>query len=127
MKLTQLQNTFNIHRLAQNAKVPESALESHFFAIARTGDELSIVLPDTVPIGSDLCEQGWAGFKIEGPLDFSMVGVLAGISNALAEAGVSIFALATYDTDFVLVKREQVRAALEALNLAGYQVIKEMQ
>jgi len=80
------------------------------------------VLPDSVGIMSDKSEPGWACFKVEGPLEFELVGVLAGISSALAEAGVSIFALSTFDTDYILIKREQVRTAYDALVFAGYQV-----
>ncbi|MGD8406628.1 MAG: ACT domain-containing protein [Anaerolineales bacterium] len=80
------------------------------------------MLPDSIEIASDKSEPGWACFKVEGPLEFELVGVLAGISSALANAGVSIFASSTYDTDYILVKREQVRVAQEALSSAGYQV-----
>ncbi len=80
------------------------------------------MLPDSVGIMSDKSEPGWACFKVVGPLEFELVGILARISSALAEAGVSIFALSTFDTDYILVKREQVRAAYDALVLAGYQV-----
>jgi hypothetical protein len=120
--LTLLEQTFRIHRLAPDAEIPKPALESPFCAITRTDEELSLVLPDSVVIESDTSEAGWACFKVQGPLEFGLVGVLAGISSALAEAGVAIFALSTFDTDYILVKREQARAAREALASAGYRV-----
>ena len=120
--LTLLKQTFTIYRLAPDAEIPASALDSSFFAITRTDEELSLVLLDSVEIESDKSDAGWACFKVEGPLEFSLVGVLAGISSVLAEAGVSIFAVSTFDTDYILVKREQVQAAKEALTSAGHQV-----
>ena len=122
LTLTLLEGTFVIHRLTSNAQIPTDALSSYFFAATRTDDELSLVLPDSVKIRSDKSDPGWACFKVEGPLEFELVGVLAGISSILAQAGVSIFALSTFDTDYILIKREQVRAAKEALSSAGYQV-----
>jgi hypothetical protein len=79
-------------------------------------------LPEEIEIESDKSDGGWVCFKVEGPLEFSLVGILAGISLALAEAGVSIFALSTFETDYILVKRNQVEVAKEALTSAGYQI-----
>jgi len=122
LSLTLLKDTFTIHRLSPNAEIPAGALNNSVFAVTRTGNELSLVLPDSVEIESDKPDSAWACFKVEGPLEFNLVGVLAGISSALAEAGVPIFALSTFDTDYVLVKREQVRTARDALTSAGYLV-----
>ena len=122
LTLTLLDGTFVIHRLAPDAQIPADVLSSHFFAVTRTDDELSLMLPDSVKIASDKSDSDWACFKVEGPLEFELVGVLAGISSVLAQAEVSIFALSTFDTDYILVKREQVGAAKEALTSAGYQV-----
>jgi len=122
MNLTLLNKTFIVHRLAPNAEIPAAALASPFFAITRTGEELSLVLPENVEIESDESETGWACFKVEGPLEFGLIGILAGISSALAKAEVSVFAVSTFDTDYVLVKREQAQTAKEALSSAGYQI-----
>jgi hypothetical protein len=123
--LTLLNQSFTIHRLSSSADVPAAALISPFFALTRTDDELSIVLPETIEIESNKSDSGWACFKVEGPLEFNQVGILAGISTALANAGVSIFALSTFDTDYILVKREQVQAASDALTSAGYIIERE--
>lgn len=120
--LTLLEGNFTVHRAPPGAEIPAMALTAPFFAIMRTEEELSLVLPDSVKIESEKSESGWACFKVEGPLEFELVGILAEISSALAEAGAPIFALSTFDTDYILVKREQVRAAYEALTSAGYQV-----
>lgn len=122
LSLNLLAETFTIHRLGPDAEIPPSALSCSFFAIARTDEELSLVLPASVEMKSGKSEMGWACFKVQGPLEFGLVGILAGISQALAEAGVSIFALSTFETDYVLVKREQVPGAREALVAAGYNV-----
>jgi hypothetical protein len=122
LSLSLLDETFTIHRLQPNNEVPEEALNSSFFAVMRTFEELSLVLPESVKIESKKSEPDWACFKVDGPLEFELVGILAGISTVLAEAGVSIFALSTFDTDYILVKRKQVEAAKEALTSAGYQI-----
>ena len=122
LTLSLLKGIFTIHQLAPDAEIPALALNSSFFAVTRTGDELSLVVPDSVEVESDKSDAGWVCFKVEGPLDFSLVGILAGISSVLAEARVSIFALSTFDTDYILVKREQAQAAKDALGSAGYQV-----
>lgn len=67
-------------------------------------------------------EDGWRAFRAAGPLDFSLTGILAGIASVLAAAGIPIFAVSTYDTDYVLVKTERYEAALDALRAAGYDV-----
>ena len=122
LSLTLLDQTFTIHRLEPDAGVPASALRNPFFAIMRTEGELSLVLPDSVKIESDKSDPGWECFKVEGPLEFGLVGILAGISSVLAEAQIAIFALSTFDTDYILVKREQAQAAKEALKSGGYVV-----
>ena len=122
LSLSLLDQTFSVHRLSPGAEIPPPALRSPFFAITRTDDELSLVLPASVEIESDSFETGWACFKVEGPLEFGLVGVLAGSAGTLAEAGVSIFTLSTFDTDYILVKREQAQVACEALVAAGYNI-----
>ena len=119
LTLTFLEGTFTIHRLASNAPIPTTALSSPFFAVTRTDEELSLVLPEAVEIESDKSDPGWACFKVVGPLDFGLVGVLAGISSMLAEAGGPIFALSTFDTDYILVKSDQLTLAVEALKQGG--------
>jgi hypothetical protein len=125
LSLTLLEESFTIHRLSPSADIPAMALSSPFFAITRTDDELSLVLLESVEIESDKFDSGWACFKVEGPLEFSQVGILAGLTNILAEANVPIFALSTFDTDYILVKREQAQTASDALKSAGYIIERE--
>ena len=118
-------------RLAPDAPVPESALESKFFCVTRTFDELSLVcaedhVPDNMrgrtPDGA-LAEKGWRALKLEGPFPFTMTGVLASFIQPLAEARIPIFAISTFDTDYVLIKRENVELALAALFAAGHEKV----
>ncbi len=93
-----------------------------FFSITRTADEVSIVCPEKdAPEGARV-ESGWRVMKVEGPLGFSLVGILASISAPLADAGVSIFAVSTFDTDYVLVKEASLEEAVSALEGAGHSV-----
>jgi len=118
MKL--LEGKYGVCRLDKNALFPEWANSSDFFSITRTMDELSIVcLQDNIP-GELKCERDWRIFKIEGPLDFSLTGILASISTILAKAGVSIFAVSTYDTDYILVKSKDIDIALDILEKEKY-------
>ncbi len=92
------------------------------FSVTRTGEELSIVCnEDLAPPGSRV-ERGWRCLQVAGPLQFSLTGVLAALAVPLAERGVSIFALSTFDTDYLLVKSEQLETAAAALREAGHEV-----
>jgi hypothetical protein len=122
--MTLIEQTFTIHRLKADAGIPKTALTASFFAITRTEEELSIVLPESLEIQSDRHESGWSCFKVDGPLKLDQVGILSEIARTLAKAKIAIFALSTFETDYILVKREQARAAQEALVSAGHKVRK---
>jgi hypothetical protein len=96
---------------------------SRFFSITRAEDELSVICEQTqVPVGVR-CESDWRALKVNGPLDFSLTGVLASILTPLAESGISVFALSTYDTDYILVKASQLDQAVAALSTSGHRII----
>ena len=122
--LVVLSDTLAICRLSSTQPLPAWARmeEGEFFSATRTSDELSLILADSRAPQSAKCEHGWRAFKVQGPLDFSQVGIIAGLSAALADAGVSIFALSTYDTDYVMVKLADLDRAVAALRQAGYTV-----
>ena len=115
-------------RFASDARIPAWALESGFFCVVRTRDELSIVCSedvcreDRMPDGAPT-ERGWVVLKLEGPFPFSMTGVLASFLQPLAEAQIPIFAISTFDTDYVLMKRENLEQAVAALDAAGHEEI----
>lgn len=120
--LTLLDGILAICRLDPEEEVPAWATASPFFSISRTPDELSIVCPEAhVPDGIR-AERGWRVLKLEGPLDLSLSGVLASVLAPLAEAKIDIFALATYDTDYVLVRNEKVENAAAILSRYGHDV-----
>ena len=95
-----------------------------FCSVTRTSDELSVVCETArVPAGALAREDGWRALKVLGPLDFALVGVLARISSALAEAQVPLFAISTYDTDYILVKEDTLQMAADALRSEGCAVL----
>lgn len=114
--------TLAVCRLDAAAPLPDWAMGGSFSALTRTADELSVICPQSsVPPGVT-CEPNWRALKVEGQLDFAMVGVLAGISGALADARISLFAISTFDTDYILVKETDLPGAVSALRSAGYEV-----
>ena len=93
-----------------------------FFFIGKTDEEISLVCrTEDTPADTTDREDGWRGFRIAGILDFSLTGILAKISGVLAEKEIGIFAVSTYNTDYVLVKKENLDRAMEALSAAGYE------
>ena len=100
-------------------------LDKSFYFIARTDEELSLVCPtEDAPAETAAREDGWRGFRIEGVLDFSLIGILSELSGLLAGRGIGIFAVSTYDTDYILVKREDLAPAVRALEEAGHTVVE---
>jgi len=120
VKLKLRNGDFSIHRLGASGEIPAEVFGCDFFHITRTDDALSIVCPSFLAINSQRCNTGWTCIEVLGPLDFSLTGILAKLSGILAEAEISIFAISTYDTDFILVKAEKTDPAVAALKAAGY-------
>ena len=117
-------------RLASDARIPGWAMEGGFFCVVRTREELSIVYSEDVCLGDHMpdaapVERGWLALKLEGPFPFSMTGVLASFLQPLAEARIPIFAISTFDTDYVLIKRENLEQAVAALGMAGHEEVGE--
>jgi len=123
LKFRRLPGTFAICRLASDASVPASITTAPFISFTRSGDELSIVCPvNQAPQGAQ-CELPWICLKLEGPFPFSLTGVLASFIDPLAQNSIPIFAISTFDTDYVLVKEESAGAALKTLVAAGHELI----
>jgi uncharacterized protein len=123
LRFRQLPGTFVICRLPSDALPPQLAVAASFTSITRTEDELSIVCRANQAPGNAKREAPWICFKLEGPFPFSQTGVLASFINPLAEHGVPIFAISTFNTDYVLVKEEHAEAALHTLRSAGHEMI----
>lgn len=106
-----------ICRLNADVVIPVDMLrsENEFLSITRTADELSIVCPEELAPASAKVQAGWRAFKVAGPLDFSLTGVMATLATPLATAKISLFAVATFDTDYLLVPQADLEGAITAL------------
>ena len=121
-RLTLLPQPLAICQLEPGAPMPEWAWSSKFLTVTRTPDEFSLLCDAKLVPAGIRSEGGWRALKMEGPFEFTQIGVLASVLNPLAEAQVSILSIATYDTDYVLVAEPDLPAALAALAGAGHQV-----
>ena len=108
-------------------KVPEISsfdLEKEFYFVGKTDEEISLVCrTEDTPSDTTERENGWKGFRVRGILDFSLTGILSKLSGILAENKIGIFAVSTYNTDYILVKAGDYHRALEVLEKAGYRII----
>jgi len=105
--------------------VTEVDLTKEFFFVGKTDEEVSLVcVTEEAPEGAIAREDGWRGFRIRGMMDFSMIGILARVSAVLAEKGIGIFVVSTFNTDYVLVKETEFERALAALEEDGYVVVE---
>jgi hypothetical protein len=122
LELTLLPERFAISRLAADAPVPDWATHGSFFSVTRTGEELSVVTEiSQVPVGVQ-SQPGWRVFKVHGPFILSEIGVLSALAAPLAEAKISLFAVSTFDTDYLLVAAETLSAAIAVLGRAGHTI-----
>ena len=123
LNLKLLKGKYSVCRLNKDDEIPKWIFNEEFFSITKTEDELSIVcLQDRIK-DNVLCERNWKVLKIEGPLDFSLIGILSKISTLMANNNISIFAISTYDTDYILIKEELIDKAIEVLINNNYIVI----
>lgn len=131
LTLSILKSIFGICRLNPGSEIPAWAYEGSFFSITKTPEELSFVCPEnSIPVNlpeNVRAERSWSCLKVEGPLNFGLTGILAGLSRILADNEISIFAISTYDTDYILLKEKNLKRAVRALEEAGYKVIEEVQ
>lgn len=122
-KLKFLKSTFSICKLPSNARFPTWVMEKDLLGLIRTPRELTIICHEKDVPDAISKEGGWCAFYIDEVLDFDMVGVLATILNPLADAGITIYALSTYTTDYILIRREKLFVAQKVLTDAGFQVM----
>jgi uncharacterized protein len=121
LRFSRVPGAFAVCRLSAKTPVPEWAVRGVFFSVTRTADELSVVcLEGQVPSEVHL-ENNWACLKLEGPFPFSETGILTSFVQPLSARAIPIFAVATFDTDYVLVKEAWMEKALEALKEAGHE------
>jgi uncharacterized protein len=122
LRFRRLPIPFAVCRLPPDAPIPPFKA-TEFTSITRTAEELSIVCSTDQAPPNAKCESPWTCFKLEGPFAFSLTGVLASFLNPLAERAIPIFAVSTFDTDYILVKQEHAATALETLQAAGHDLI----
>ena len=114
--------SYAICRLASGDSLPPWVMHGAFFSVTRTPAELSVVCDvASVPAGVK-AEGPWSALVVRGPLDLNITGVLAGLATPLAAAGISIFAVSTYDTDYVLVRNHDMDRAVRVLRAAGHSI-----
>ena len=123
MQLIVLEGELAVARLDAAEPIAEWAQQGPISSITRTADELSVVCAAAAVPAGVRAEAGWRCLRVAGPLDFSLTGVLASIASPLAAAKISIFAIATFDTDYILVRATTLAAAIACLEDAGHHVI----
>ena len=110
-------DSYAICRLAPDAKVPDWAYQGSFYSISKTSDELSIVVDQRYAPAGIKKSESWKGFKVEGPLDFSLTGILAALSKTLADNQIPLFSISTFDTDYIIVESKYYEKAKRVLAL----------
>ena len=104
--------------------VSDIDMNAEFYFIGKTDEEISLVCrTEDTPANTTECDNGWKGFRIQGVLDFSLIGILSKLSGILAEHKIGIFAVSTFNTDYILVKEENFEKALKVLETEGYSVL----
>lgn len=118
LTLSILPEKLGICHFEKTSPIPDWALEkTNFTSITRTMDELSITLPQEKIPGGVLVEKDWRAFKLEGEVELASVGIIASLSQPLAEAGISIFNVSTYETNYILVEEKNLEKAKEILGV----------
>lgn len=118
LSLKIIEPEFAVCRLNENS-VPDPVYDFMFFS--KTDEEISLVCPvENIPSSIETCQKGWRAMRVTGTLDFSLIGIIAKISEILAVNNIGIFVISTYNTDYILVKKEQFDSAVNALRENGY-------
>ena len=121
MELKKLDYAMTVCKVASESDIE---LNKEFYFIGRTDEEYSLVcITEDTPANTLEREDGWKGFRIQGILDFSMIGILSQLADILAENNIGIFVVSTFNTDYILVKEENFERALKSLAFAGYNIV----
>jgi hypothetical protein len=123
-----LSKKYSIYKFLNQTVLPDWIYSSDFYSITGTKDELSVVASQNDSISDNIkCNKNWRILKISGPLDFSLVGIIADITCILKEKNIPVFIISTYDTDYILMKQKDLNNGIKALTSKGYTVSKENQ
>lgn len=121
MKIKKIDIDFSVCKVNDYS---QTDLDQEYCFIGKTEEENSLVCStENVPANVILCDDGWKAFRIEGTLDFSLIGILSRLSTLLAENKIGIFAISTYNTDYILVKKENYQKSTDVLTDAGYELL----
>lgn len=121
MEIKKIDYDFSICKVTDFSQID---WESEYCFAGKTNEECSLVcITKQKPTNVTTCDDGWKAFRIQGILDFSLIGILSKISTLLAENGIGIFAVSTYNTDYILTKKENFSKALDVLSNAGYTIV----
>lgn len=120
LTLTVLEETFTIHKYASSENLPEKVSNCSFYSVIKTREELSLIYPGKLSVQSEKSSPNWKCLKVVGPLDLNKTGILAGLSDTLNKAKISIFAISTFETDYFLIQKKVLEIAKSALKSAGY-------
>ena len=124
LRIRLLQGTYAVCQIKDTENILNCFDEKDFFSITKTEDEISVVMLQD-KISSDVkVEKDWRILKVEGTLDFSLIGILAKISGILVKNSISIFVISTFNTDYILVKEEKIEKAMTVLSKEGYEISK---
>lgn len=121
MEIKRIDHDFSVCKVTDYSQVD---IKSEYCFIGKTDEEKSLVcITDCVPENVSERDDGWRAFRIQGILDFSLIGILAKISTLLAENQIGLFVVSTYNTDYILLKKENFERAMAVLSDAGYQIV----
>lgn len=122
-KILVLDGVFTVYQFDKKAKIDLNSFDPKgFFSVTFTDEEISIVTKEDLELKGSKIEKNWRCLKIQGPLDFNLIGVIHGIWDVLMKAEVSLFVISTYNTDYFLVRENMLHKALEALKNNGYDI-----
>jgi len=127
LDFTLLKGDYSIYQLKNDSTIPDMVYDSQFYSVTRTKDELSIICKN-VDITHDVnikIDKHWRILKINGPLVLSLVGIIANISTLLKDNNIPIFTISTFDTDYILIKNQDLKKTLIILNNAGHKIFIE--
>jgi len=124
MNLSVLKKEYSIYKLNPSEKTPDIVLNSDFYSVSKTSEELSIVCESNFNISSREVECGWRVLKVEGNLDFSLTGILSSLALPLANKKISIFAISTFNTDYLMVKDNKLEEAISCLIKSGFSILR---
>jgi hypothetical protein len=122
MQLELSKDEYTVYKLGEGHLVDPSLFDRDFVSVTKTRDELSVVAPSGSVARCEAAEDGWRLLKIAGTLDFSLIGIISKLSATLADAGIAVFVLSTYNTDYILIKEKDAENAVQALRRNGYAV-----